>query len=54
MKNDYAKHIKETWAMKDSAHADFKKSGFKSYIDFIKTDLKGSKIRRRKSRKAAA
>ena len=54
MKNDYAKYIKETWEMKDAAYADFKKSGFRSYLDFVKADLKGLKIKRRRHKKIAA
>ncbi len=44
MKNNYEKYIKEVWEMKDSVYNDFKKSGCKSYIDFIKKDSSDIKM----------
>ncbi|MBI4691293.1 MAG: hypothetical protein HY754_13675 [Nitrospirae bacterium] len=54
MKSNYEKYIKETWDIKEATYKDFKKSGVKSYADFIKNELRGVKIKYRKKRKVAA
>jgi len=54
MKSSYEKYIKETWEIKETTYKDFKKSGFKSYADFIKNELQGVKIKYRKKKKVAA
>lgn len=40
MKSNYEKYMKEVWDMKEKAYQDFKKSGYKHYIDFLKNELK--------------
>jgi len=44
MKSNYEKYIKEVWDMKDKAYLDFKKSGLKSYLEFLKKEIQGMKI----------
>ena len=44
MKNNYDKYIEEVWEMKDNAYNDFKKSGYKSYIEYIKNELKSIEL----------
>ena len=40
MKNSYDKYIEEVWEMKKNAYNDFKKNGHKSYVEYIKNELK--------------
>lgn len=45
MKNDYERYMNEVWDMKENVYNDFIKSGKKSYIDFLKEELKDVKIK---------
>ncbi len=40
MKTDYDKYIEQVWKMKDRAFEDFKKSGFKTYVEYIQAETK--------------
>ena len=48
MKSNYNKYMEETWAMKERVYEDFKKSGLKSYSEFIKKEIKKLKPTYRK------
>ncbi|HNY13760.1 MAG TPA: hypothetical protein PKK26_19415 [Candidatus Wallbacteria bacterium] len=43
MKNNYEKAINEVIELKEKVYEDFKKSGYKSFCEFIKDDLKDFK-----------
>jgi len=45
MKNDYDKYINEVWELKEKAYKDFKKSGKKNYIEFIRNELSNLKVK---------
>lgn len=47
MKSDYEKVMQEVWDMKDQVYKDYQKSGDKSYIDFVKTEVKKIKKERK-------
>lgn len=47
MKNDYEKVMQEVRDMKDQVYKDYQKSGDKSYIDFVKTEVKKTKKERK-------
>ena len=47
MKNNYDKCIREVFYMKEKTYKDFKKSGFKSFGSFIKSELKGRHVSHR-------
>ena len=53
MKNNYIKYIKEVWKIKDDTYNDYKKSGCKSYIEFIKNDMVSNGIKNNKKKKIA-
>jgi hypothetical protein len=40
MKNSYEKYIKEVGDIKEAVYNDFLRSGFKSYMDFLKSEAK--------------
>jgi uncharacterized protein (DUF488 family) len=44
MKTNFEKYMKEVWESKEQVYQDFKKSGMKHYIDFIKNELKDIEI----------
>jgi len=44
MKNNYEKYIQEVWDMKQKAWEDYKKSGMKRYIDFIRQETSSMNI----------
>jgi len=53
MKSNYDKYMGEIIELKEKVYDDFKKSGFKSYCEYIKHELKDFKRSIRKSKKAA-
>jgi hypothetical protein len=48
MRNDYEKYMEEISYIKNKAYNDYKKSGFKNYVEYIKNELKNEKINFRK------
>lgn len=54
MKSEYEKYINEVREMKKDVYEEFKKSGHKSYVEFIKDEAKGKKILYRRKKKAVA
>lgn len=54
MKSSYEKYIDEVRNLKSRNYEDFKKSGFSSYIDYMKEELKkiNIKIKYRKKKEA--
>lgn len=40
MKSNYDKYMKETWTMKEKVYEDFKKSGMKSFSEFLKKEIR--------------
>ena len=50
MKNNYDKCIKEVIDLKEKTYNDFKKSGFKSFRDFIRNELKGKHAMHRRKK----
>ncbi len=47
MKNDYLKYINEVWQLKEKAYNDFKNSGKKSYVEYIRDELLNIKVKYR-------
>jgi hypothetical protein len=45
MKSNYEKYIKEVRDVKDTLYKKFKKSKYKSLLEFIKNELKDSSIK---------
>ena len=48
MKSNYEKYMKEVWAAKENLYKKFLKSGCKSFLEFIRSEIKPLKINYRR------